>query len=294
MRKIIVLAALLSLAISVAGCSGSFQLPGQAKPAAIVNGKALSLDSYNRQVELATTYLKLQGVDDTTDDGKLMLAQMKDEVLSQMVDQEIINQAASKEGISITTADVDKAVTDTVAEAGGQSVLDDWLKSSGFTMDEFRQTVREQLTVEKVFEKVTASVPTTAEQVRASHILVATKEEADAVLVRLKAGESFAKVAEDVSIDDGSSVDGGDLGFFPKGFMIPEFETAAFALTVGKVSDPVQTQYGYHVILVTERDPNRGMDEQMLQASQQEAFYTWLETQRTAAKVEKLVTPTAK
>ena len=88
-------------------------------------------------------------------------------------------------------------------------------------LDEFRQTVREQLTVEKLYDKVMAGVPTTADQVRASHIMVATKEEADAVVARLKAGEDFAKVAAEVSLDDGSSADGGDLGLLPQGLHDP-------------------------------------------------------------------------
>ena len=62
----------------------------------------------------------------------------------------------------------------------------------------------------------------------------------------------------------------------------------------GTFSEPVQTEYGFHVILVTERDPNHPLDEQMLQVNQQEAFSTWLEAQRTAAKIEKLVTQDAK
>lgn len=289
MRKTIILAALLSLAVALTGCSGSFQLLGQPQPAALVNGKTVSLADYNRQIELALNYLKQRGVDDTTEDGKLMIDQMKDEVLTQMIDQEILNQAAAKEGMTVTTADVDKAVAETVEEAGGQSVLDEWLKSSGFTLDEFRQTVRDQVVVEKLYEKVTAGVPTTAEQIRACHVMVETKEEADAVLVRLKAGEAFAKVAQEVSLDDGSSADGGDLGFFPKGFMVDEFEAAAFALAVGAYSAPVQTEYGFHIILVTERDANHPLGEQFLQVNQQEAFTEWLDAQRAAAKIEKLV-----
>ncbi len=85
-------------------------------------------------------------------------------------------------------------------------------------------------------------------EIHARHILVATKEEADAALKRIKAGEDFAKVAKDVSKDPGS--DGGDLGWFTKDRMIPEFADAAFKLDVGQVSDPVHTQFGWHIIKV--------------------------------------------
>jgi peptidyl-prolyl cis-trans isomerase C len=85
-------------------------------------------------------------------------------------------------------------------------------------------------------------------EIHARHILVATKEEAEAALKRIKAGEDFAKVAKEVSKDPGS--EGGDLGWFTKDRMIPEFADAAFKLDVGQVSDPVHTQFGWHIIKV--------------------------------------------
>jgi len=86
-----------------------------------------------------------------------------------------------------------------------------------------------------------------------SHILVKTKAEADAALARLKGGEDFAAVAKAVSIDTGSGTKGGDLGCNPKGTFVPEFDKAASELPVNQLSDPVQTQYGFHIILVRER-----------------------------------------
>lgn len=85
-------------------------------------------------------------------------------------------------------------------------------------------------------------------EIHARHILVATKEEADAALKRVKGGEDFAKVAKEVSKDPGS--EGGDLGWFTKERMVPEFADAAFKLDVGQVSDPVKTQFGWHIIKV--------------------------------------------
>jgi foldase protein PrsA len=102
-------------------------------------------------------------------------------------------------------------------------------------------------------EKVFDADPSQFDEVCASHILLNTKEDADAVEARLKAGEDFAKVAADVSIDTGSASNGGDLGCIAKGVTVPEFETPLFAQKVGTISDPVQTQFGYHVIKVTDR-----------------------------------------
>ncbi|UCE80208.1 MAG: peptidylprolyl isomerase [Nitrospiraceae bacterium] len=87
-------------------------------------------------------------------------------------------------------------------------------------------------------------------EIKASHILVKTEEEAKQVLQRLKEGERFSEVAKAVSIDTASAVKGGDLGYFSRGQMVPEFEDAAFHLNTGEVSDPVKTPFGYHIIKV--------------------------------------------
>lgn len=94
-------------------------------------------------------------------------------------------------------------------------------------------------------------IPTT--QIKASHILVKTEDEAKKVLARLKKGEKFGDIAKAVSVDTASAQNGGDLGYFSKGQMVPEFEKAAASLNVGDVSVPVQTQFGYHIIKVTDK-----------------------------------------
>ncbi len=97
-----------------------------------------------------------------------------------------------------------------------------------------------------------------ATEYQAAHILVPTEEEAKAVIDRINAGEDFAAVAQEVSIDTGSGAAGGDLGWFGLGMMVPEFETAVVALgegEMGALSAPVQTQFGWHIIKVTETRP---------------------------------------
>lgn len=91
------------------------------------------------------------------------------------------------------------------------------------------------------------------EEVRARHILVKTEDEAKKVEERLAKGEDFAKVANEVSTDSGSGKQGGDLGFFGRGQMVPAFEEAAFKLEPGKVSAPVKSQFGFHIIKLEEK-----------------------------------------
>jgi len=94
------------------------------------------------------------------------------------------------------------------------------------------------------------------ESIRASHILVDALEQAEAAKARIDAGEDFADVAKELSACP-SAAQGGDLGFFGRGQMVPEFETAAFALEVGAVSGPVESQFGYHLIKVVEKQDER-------------------------------------
>lgn len=96
-----------------------------------------------------------------------------------------------------------------------------------------------------------AKTPPLMKQVKASHILVKTESEANKILEDLKRGASFAKLAQEKS-ECPSKKKGGDLGWFGKGKMVPEFEKAAFSLKKGEISDIVKTKFGYHIIKVTD------------------------------------------
>ena len=85
-------------------------------------------------------------------------------------------------------------------------------------------------------------------KIKCSHILVQKQSDAIAILDKIKKGEKFGKLARELSIDTGSAKRDGNLGFFGRGKMVKEFETAAFNLQVGQISEPIKTQYGYHVI----------------------------------------------
>jgi len=120
---------------------------------------------------------------------------------------------------------------------------------------------------------------TTPEQVRASHILLKTegkdeaavKAKADEILKEAKGGADFAELAKKYSEDDSNAKNGGDLDYFGRGRMVPEFDTAAFGMEVGQISDPVKTQFGYHIIKLTDKKPatTRSLDEVKQQLTDQ-------------------------
>lgn len=103
--------------------------------------------------------------------------------------------------------------------------------------------------------------------------------QAMAIKARLDAGEDFAQLAAIYSDDTGSAMQGGDLGWFAKGAMVPEFETQAFSLSPGQVSEPFTTTFGVHIIQVEEKDLNRPKDEQAIQQARADAYDAWLQEQ---------------
>ena len=149
--------------------------------------------------------------------------------------------------------------------------------------------------MKQVYEDAAAK-QTSEEEISARHILVPTEDEAKAALKRVKGGENFAKVADEVSKDPGSK--GGDLGWFTKDRMVPEFGEAAFKLTKGQISDPVKSQFGWHVIKLEDRrrkpfpsfeDVKTQVAQYVAQKSQSELIMKL----RDGAKIERMEAPAA-
>jgi foldase protein PrsA len=246
--------------------------------------------------------------------------------LDQMIEEELIRQAAAEQGIEVTSEEIDRRIEENFGYQGDEPTPTPSPSPStatitstseitpteeltpmtrvefeesyaqrigaleeriGLTDADYRELFRTQLLREKMQEFVGQQVPTTELQVRARHILVDTEEEANAVLERLQQGEDFATVAMEVSQDTLSAELGGDLGWFPRGKMDPAFEEVAFSLPVGEISDVVETSYGFHIILVEDRDEDRELDADMLEQRKSEAFDAWLTDLRAEADIQK-------
>jgi peptidyl-prolyl cis-trans isomerase C len=136
------------------------------------------------------------------------------------------------------------------------------------------------------------------EEVRARHILVNTEDEAKAIAEQIKSGADFATVAKEKSQDPGSAQEGGDLGYFVKAKMVPAFSEVAFKMYPGQVSNPIKTQFGWHIIKVEDRrtqpvpqyDQVRGQIETFVARRAQSALVAQL---RQGAKIERLDKPAA-
>jgi peptidyl-prolyl cis-trans isomerase C len=131
------------------------------------------------------------------------------------------------------------------------------------------------------------------EEVRARHILVPTEAEAKAIIAQIMKGESFEKLAKEKSKDPGAAAQGGDLGYFTKDQMVPEFAEMAFKLPKGTISDPVKTQFGWHIIRVEDKrskapPPFEQVKDQVETFVQRKAQADYVTKLREAAKVERL------
>ncbi len=322
-----------------------------ASPVAVVNGKVIRTDTYQRWVQyrrqdlrasLAQLEEQLRQFDPNDQQQQaiynylaqqqqqmqIQAASLPNSALEELIDDELIRQEAARRGLAVTPDEVQREiekqlgynvppptpeptvpVTATAPISGTpaptstpaptptpmtkerfdelyRNGVQRWQKS-GFTEADFRGLVQTGLLRDRLQTALAAAVPTATEQIHARHILVEKEEDAKAALDRIKKGEDFAKVAQAVSTDTSTKDKGGDLGWFPRGQMMSEFDKAAFALQPGQVSDLVQTAYGFHIIKVEERDPNRPLDEAALAQKRSQALDDWLATQRTASGVER-------
>jgi parvulin-like peptidyl-prolyl isomerase len=150
---------------------------------------------------------------------------------------------------------------------------------SSLTAADFRYLIESQLYREKLSEQLGATVPTSGVQARVRHILVDNAALAQVILEKLKAGEDFATLAAQYSSDPGSKDAGGELGWIKPGATVETFDAVVFSLPVGTLSDPVQTDFGYHIIEVQER-AERPLDAAELEEARTKALTDWLAAQR--------------
>ena len=157
--------------------------------------------------------------------------------------------------------------------------------NSGFSEATLYSVYEYGLIRDKVFEKITADVPRAQEQVWARHILVDNLTGVSNAQAYFDLGYDFADVARKESKDTGSAVNGGDLGWFGKGMMVPEFENAAFSQEVGVIGEPVKSQFGYHIIQALGR-AELPLNASQYRQAQDTAFTEWLAKVEEESKIE--------
>ncbi|BDV41096.1 peptidylprolyl isomerase [Geotalea uraniireducens] len=264
---------------ALAGCGGKTETGSTSAPAkkagqviAEVNGDSITTGDFQRELENLPPYLKPMA---ETPEGKK-------ELLDTMVVRELILQQARKDGI-----DKSPEVAAKLEELKKRVIVDAFLKKK----------VEEQVNISddelKKFYDENKDKFKTGDQIRASHILVRTEKEAQDILAQLKAGANFEELAKKKSIDS-AAAKGGDLGWFSKGAMVPEFEKAVMGMKDGQISGIVKTKFGYHIIKKTgtRKAGVRSFDEvkeqikaALLPAKQQEVFQKLKDDIKKNAKI---------
>ncbi len=273
-------------------CPPAAPLPANAQLAARVNGQGISLDLYNRQMSQAqSAMIQNFGTDPKSAQGQEALKSLQQQVLDQLINDVVIAQYAETRKLKVTDDDLNVRIAQMIQDAGSVDKLNDYLNKNQLTLADLCLLLRNQLLGELVLNDITAPIPTQGEQVHVFHILLDTPALAQTVRDRARKGENFAALAQQYSKDETSKGNGGDLGWVPHGVLDPHLEAIAFELPINQISDVVTTQFGYHVVLVKEKEKSRPLPPEVVQNVRQDAFLKWLRAMRENIKIERLVQP---
>jgi peptidyl-prolyl cis-trans isomerase C len=261
--------------------------------------------------------------------GKPMPADQRDRVLRAVLDQligyRLLVQETAARKTAVPDADVEARIGQIRSQFPSEEVFQQQLQQRKMTLEQLRIDTRAGMQIIVMLQaELDAKTAVTPEQVndfyvknpaafqqgervKASHILVRVQANADpaerekarakaaGLLADVKAGKDFAAIAKQYSDDPGSGAEGGDLGFFQRGQMVPPFEQAAFALSVGQTSDLVTSDFGFHIIRVTDRQPGRTqtldevrpeIEQHLIDQNREQQTRLFVETLKAKGKVE--------
>lgn len=276
---------------------------------AIINGSAIGKDEFDREMKLFTERYgdRLGSLKDSE-----MLA-VKKKILEGIIERELLFQESKRSGIRVEDDKIKEQLAKIKQQYPSEETFKEVIKRVNLTEEEVIFQIRKGLSIQRLiserFDKIEVTeeeakayydnnkeVFKTPEEVRASHILIKTdpgmdsakraeaRKKIEKVRERLRKGEGFAELAQEVS-EGPSRSRGGDLGYFRKGQMIKAFEDVSFAMEPGQVSDIVETRFGYHIIKVTGRKPEKVMEFDEVKSKLKD----YLKSQKVREGVTKLV-----
>ncbi len=237
--------------------------------AAIVNGEPILLFDYEMELERAKA---ARGTEFATDTANREL------VLRTLIDRCLLAQAARAQGLTVEENVLNEKLN-TLSSEVGDSNMQQWLQENFYSADTFRSALKEEMLASKMIQKLIETVPESALQAHARHILVASPEEAEQILAQLHAGTEFAELAQLFSLDPSTRPAGGDLGWFAQGTLtIPALEEVIFSLQPGQISDVVASELGFHIVQLIELE-ERLLPREAILAKQEQTVENWLASQ---------------
>lgn len=260
-----------------------------------VNGEYIAKADFEEEYNLyKEAYAKQMGLDQ--------------QIRNMLVQEKVVAADLTKNNVTITDEEVKKKLDEMKLQLGGEEGYNKMLEANGMKADQYEKLIKNSYLLEKHQSWYIENNSPTDEEIKTyfdenkdtlisvvtSHILVGSEDEAKAALERVKGGEDFATVAKELSTDPGSAANGGDLGAVTKGKMVPEFEKAAFDLGVNEISEPVQSEFGWHIIKVTEKkDTPEALKEDIVTALGKTKYQTYFQNLIETAEVEWLDQPKA-
>jgi peptidyl-prolyl cis-trans isomerase C len=186
---------------------------------------------------------------------------------------------------------IEEKIEAIAAELGGNEAIGTWLAVHGYTLQGFKSILGEEMLAAQMVEQIVDKVGESTEQVHARHILVSTQEEAESLLEEINAGADFDQLARIHSIDPSTRPAGGDLGWFPRGYLlIPEVEAVAFTLQPNEVSKIVESVLGFHIVQSIERGVHP-LTPDAQRYLRELAVEEWLLKMRERSEIEIYTTP---
>ncbi|HKM01325.1 MAG TPA: peptidylprolyl isomerase [Sedimentibacter sp.] len=271
-KKSLLLITALCIVLAVTSCSDKEQNTDidDKNVLATVNGKALSKEEYDKSLAYYKDYVEYQYGENTWETeatkGLTYKEYYENYVMDTMTYRLLLLDAAEKEGLTASEEEKQHELENFKVYFQNDEDYKKYLEQSNMTEEDLLAELSNDILINQyVLSKIENLNPSDDElktifddlrmnvQIKASHILVDTEEESLKVIERINKGEDFAELAKELSTDLGSGANGGDLDYFNYGKMVQPFSEAAFALEIGEVSEPVQSDFGYHIIKLTDR-----------------------------------------
>ena len=239
-----------------------------------INNIGISVEEYQQELlrlQQAQTQL---GIASTPEE-------QKQQVIDDFTDQLLLEQGAVQAGFSVDDAGLQARIDALAVQMGGQDKLAAWESENNYTTSTFAEAMKRSISVAWQRDQIASSIAATADQVHVRQILVQTESTANDLLAQIKAGADFATLA--LTYDP---VTGGDLGWFPQGYLTqPEVDAAAFSLQPGQTSEIIESAIGYHIILVIEKDPQHELSPDAQRVLQEKKLTEWLDAARSASQI---------